>query len=174
LAPRVSLALVHAVAAVVEVKSTLNTAPRVNPSELRNALETVKSVRALPIHPALDPWPWSATRVGTEQRVQLDHIPACIVAFDGPTMETVGAYLGEWAKENGNALPNIITCLKRNYTLVLNDGWIFVPERLPPESRTSLYLKNEHSCLADLFDYLMKVVQAWSYARPATPLANYT
>jgi hypothetical protein len=173
LAPKVSLGLVHAVVAVIEVKSTLTTAPLTNASELRNALETVRALRALPIDPPLDPWPWTANRRHGGGCVRLDHIPACIVAFDGPTMETVADWLCQWASTNRSAMPNTITCLKRNYTLVLNDGWLFIPELLPPDSQTALYLKNEHSCLADLFDYLMKVVQAWSYARPRTPLVRY-
>jgi hypothetical protein len=172
LAPGVSLALLHAVAAFIEVKSDLSTAPLDNPSELRNALETVRSVRELPIEPLLDPWPWSAQRT-TGEFVRLNHIPACIVAFNGPTAEALMGHLAARQADHGTHLPNTITCLVRDYTLVLNDGWIYVPEELSPESRRSLYLKGETSALLELYDFLMKVTQGWAFTRPRTPLSRY-
>ena len=172
LAPGVSLGLLHAVAAVIEVKSNLSTAPLDNPSELRNALETVRSVRELSIEPILNPWPWTAQRT-TGEMVRLDHIPACVIAFEGPTVETLIGHIAAWPEENRSYLPNTITCVARDYTLVLNDGWMHVPERLSLDSRQALYLKGELAGLVDLFDYLMKVTQAWSFARPRTPLSYY-
>jgi|LakMenE18May11ns_1017448.scaffolds.fasta_scaffold9803693_2 hypothetical protein len=173
LAPGVSLGLLHAVAAVIEVKSVLSTAPLCNPSELRNAIETVRSVRVLEINPRLDPWPWSAARAATYEPVQLDHIPVCIVAFKGPTIETLLGYLSEFAVANRADLPNVITCLERDYTLILNDGWIFNPASLSEDSRQKLYLKGDCSSLVDLFDFLMKVTQAWAFASPRTPFSRY-
>lgn len=173
LAPGVSLGLLHAVATVIEVKSVLSTAPLCNPSELRNAIEIVRSVRQLEISPRLDPWPWSAVRESSCEHVQLDHIPVCVVAFNGPTIETLLGYLSEIAASSRADLPNVITCLERDYTLILNDGWIYDPAKLPENSRQKLYLKGDCSSLVDLFDFLMKVTQAWSYASPRTPFSQY-
>lgn len=173
LVPGVSLGLLYAIAAIVEVKSNLSTAPITNPSELRNALETVRSVRDLLIEPPLDPWPWTAQRAATGESVRLDHIPASIIAFNGPTVETLMGHIATWAPGNRASLPNTITCLERDYTLILNDGWTYIPDRLSPESRSALYLKGESVGLVDLFDYLMKVTQAWSFTRPRTPLSTY-
>lgn len=173
LAPSVSLGLLHAVAAVIEVKSDLSTAPLERASELRNALDIGQSVRSLCFVPPLEPWPWIAERQETRALIRLEHIPFCLFAFKGPTIETLMEHLASAAAVNRAALPNIVTCLERDYTLVLNDGWIYDSAKLPPEFQQALYLRGSHSALVDLFDYLMKTTQAWAYARPRTPLASY-
>lgn len=173
LADGISLGLVDAVAAVVEVKSTLTTAPFDTASELKSALETTRKVRSLTMS-ALEPWPWSA--LASYGRVRLPHVPVAIVAFNGPTSETLAEKLSEWARLHGEeSLPNIVTCLSRDYTLVRNDSWMFDPKKLPESSRSSQYLKSDGpgAAMFDLFDYLMKCLQAWDYARPRTPLASY-
>lgn len=168
------LGLVDAVASVIEVKSTLTTADIDSSSDLRNALNGITRVRSLQMS-KLQPWPWQATMDDSHQ-VALPHIPAFVIAYYGPTKETLLRHLADWGRRNGiESLPNIVTCLDRDYTIIRNDGWMFVKKRLDPEYRDCLYLSNpiSRTCLADLFDYLMKCLQAWTYSQPRTPLKGY-
>lgn len=164
------LAFAEAVACVVEAKSTLTTAKLENRSELRNALESIAKIRNLPLN--LDPWPWTASVARTNYR--LDHIPCSIVAFDGPTKETLISQLESWAEQHGkSALPNTVTCIRRNYTIVRNDDWHYISANIPVSMRSDIYIDGNDPCLYDLFVYMMKCLQAWDYARPRTPLNRY-
>ncbi len=168
---RVCLACVHGVAAALEVKSTLTTSAADKRSELTKALDTVVGIKRLSIEPRLDPWPWSATHAGSKEPVTLPNIPVSIVAFDGPERETLISHLAFLENTGGRQLlPNTVTCLRRNYTICLNNGWLTTGD-----SGGQLYVewKNPGSCLGDLFDHLMKVLQAWQHHHPATPLSSY-
>lgn len=166
------LGLVHATAAALEIKSTLTTADLDKSSELRNALRTTESIRSIPIEPALDPWPWAANKGGS--LVTLEHIPVSIVAFDGPELETLYRHLVSWHAQ-GKSLPNTVTCINRNYTLYRNDDWSY-PENAGGSNGRPLYnrIKGDGvNCLRELFDFLMKCLQAWAYTQPRTPLTAY-
>ncbi len=115
---QVSLALVHAVAAAVEVKSVLTTSEPGLRSELTNAVNTSSKIKSLPILPLLDPWPWSAYITGEQKFVKLPHIPVCLIAFQGPQLNTLMDHLISWEKKiELRKFPNTITCLREGYTL---------------------------------------------------------
>jgi hypothetical protein len=167
----VCLAPVHGVASVVEVKSNLTTSAPDGKSELTEAMNTTVLVKKLPINPPLVPWPWSATVVPSQGQVTLPNIPVSIVAFEGPTSETLLGHLESWNNHVGcKLLPNTVTCLRRNYTLFLNDGW---RTQDAPLDQLYLQLPGQGAALGDLFDHLMKVLQGWIHHHPATPLSKY-
>jgi len=70
-------------------------------------------------------------------------------------------------------LPNTITILSKNYTIILNDGWKFIKSKLADPNVTYVRVDGTGSCLADLFDFLMKIIQACEFRNPATPLVKY-
>ena len=168
----VCLALVHATAAALEIKSKLTTSAPDCQSELTKAMNTTFGIKKLPIDPRLNPWPWNVTEPERRTVVLLQNIPVAIVAFEGPNAPTLQKHLHEWEKKAGRLfLPNTVTCLKPNYTLILNDGWLKGPE----QTDAALYIQipDPGSCLAHLFFHLMKTLQRWSHYHPPTPLEKY-
>lgn len=162
------IALADAVAASIEVKSNLTTAPIESRSELNSALLSIKKIREMPLN--LDPWPWTASV--HSQNVRLTHIPCFVISFDGPTPDKLIEHLKNWSEVHGDhTLPNTVTCLKRNYTIVKNDGWHLLP--VDYASYELPYFQSSDPCLVDLFLYLMKCLQAWGYEKPRTPLNQY-
>jgi hypothetical protein len=168
----VCLALVHGVAAALEVKSVLTTSTPDSDSALTEAMKSTVAVKSLPIEPPLDPWPWSATLTKTGEHVRLDNIPVSIIAFKGPDVETLLEHLDTWEQVvERNRLPNTITCLKENYTLALNDGWRLSPRGT--NAPTYFRMMGDGMALGDLYDHLMKVLQGWIHHHPDTPLSRY-
>lgn len=135
-------------------------------------MRLIGKVKTLPIED-LDPWPWSAQHKGGGS-VKLNSIPMGIMAFGGPPVETLLKHMHEWNETIGNGrLPNSITCLAQNYTLLQNDGWLFLGKTHTEGG--GLYINDPATggCLSTLFDHLMKIMQAWTYAQPRTPLSKY-
>lgn len=162
------LGLAHGVAATLEVKSTLTTGG--DASELSKSLQSCESLKRLPIQPLLDPWPWSASVVGRGD-ARLNNIPYSLVAFDGPEAATLLRHLDAFAgTTEKQLLPNTVTCLRRNYTLTLTDGWVY-----PATANGPLYQQStpDQPALLDVFDYVMKILQAWSFTAPRTPFNAY-
>lgn len=162
------MGLAHGVAATLEIKSTLTTGGA--GSELEKSLDSCRTLKRLPIVPTLHPWPWSASRTDGGH-ARLDNIPYSLLAFDGPELNTLLRHLSDrGAHTEKQFLPNTITCLKRNYTVTLTDGWV---RRAIPNGPLYEESSTEHPALLDLFDYLMKVFQAWSFEQPRTPFNAY-
>lgn len=165
------IALAAGVVGAVEVKSNLTTSPPEGDSELTVAMKSCAQVRALDPGP-LEPWPWSAL-LDNGREAKLETIPYSIFAFQGPTARRLLAALEEWDQRAGKrTLPNTVTVLDPCYSLVLNDGWLADPgETGIPKP---LYLVDQRkACLATLFDYWMKCIQAWTFNFPYTPLNLY-
>ncbi|WP_162930046.1 DUF6602 domain-containing protein [Pseudophaeobacter sp. EL27] len=166
LGERYAISLAHGVAATFEVKSDLNT------KHLKEALQSTNKVKRLSISKGdLYPWPWSAeTNSGKELWIQ--DIPNSIISFKSCTEKHLLKKLKEHA-DNGGELPDTITCLELDFTLVRNNGW------LAQKDGDDLYISSHDGIfkgaapLLIVFDYYMKVLQAWDYAKPRTPLLKY-
>lgn len=183
LSPGIALALADAISSAVEVKSNLTTGGWEKDSHLKSALKTSAKIKALKL--LCDPWPWQAsTQIkGKLTEVKLVSIPVSVVAFQGPTKETLLEKLAEVTSEIGlkylgypegipviNLLPDTITVLEHDYTIVLNNNWNIVGQN----SGKPVYAHMpDESCLYQLFSHLMKCIQAWHYYQPRTPLSNY-
>ncbi len=154
--------------ACIEVKSSIAASSPNTDASLPKAMGTVRMVKNQQVR--CTPWPWEA-RNGLGNIVRLNSIPASIVAFQGPEIESLLAALRLYADRYGqDSLPDSITVLDRDYTLIRENGWYF--NNIAAEQ---LYrrIPDEGACLADLFNYLMKCVQAWTFRAPFTPLSDY-
>ena len=166
------IALAAGVVGAIEVKSYLTASGPDGESELTKTMTASMATKRLLPGP-LQPWPWTAQRITDGSQLKLESIPYSLVAYKGPAKTTMAMHLSEWSSKVGNKfLPNTITVLEADYTLTLNDGWVYVPESA--ENPKALYVESEPgNSLLDLFDFWMKCIQAWTFNRPHTPLNVY-
>jgi len=178
-APRFALAghsaivLADATIAAMEVKSNLTTSGPDKDSALTEAMNATTQIKARKI--SCDTWPWTSRRARDGTPLRLPNIPVSIVAFDGPELPALMRHLHAWEARLGSAdmMPNTITVLRRDYTLLMNDGWSLVPKHVPPTESLYAYVQQPGASVADLFFFLMQVMQAWLHHHPATPLGSY-
>lgn len=164
------IALADGVIGTLEVKSSIAASSPDTDSQLTRAMATVRKIKER--HVACTPWPWVASKDGVE--VKLTSIPSSIVAFRGQEQCALQSSLHAFAERFGTAtLPNSISVIDKGYTLIREDDWYFT--KLDSLSNPSLYVAKVDSgaCLADLFNYLMMCIQAWSFRSPFTPLSSY-
>lgn len=164
------IALADGVIGTLEVKSSIAASSPDTDSQLTKAMATVRKIKER--HVSCTPWPWVANKGAIE--VKLTSIPSSIVAFRGPEQVSLQSALQSFADRFGTeSLPNTVSVIDKGYTLVRDDDWYFT--KLGPLSTAKLYVAKDDTgaCLADLFNYLMMCIQAWSFRSPFTPLSSY-
>jgi len=159
-----SINLLHGIAVALEVKTRLTTG--INSSNaLNEALENCRKLKSLNFEIKHSPHPWTGA-IGSKN-ISLQHVPYCVVCVDGPTKETL---IEKVAGVSHDLLPDTITCLRRNYYLTKAPEW----QTSNPPQIAGHYHSLSGDALFSQFDFLMKVLQAWDYARPRTPLSLYS
>jgi len=170
LAGHSGIALAEGTIAAIEVKSTLTTSSPDSESALSSALSTVRKIKERQVE--CEPWPWVANKGGSI--VSLSSIPASIIAFKGPPHSNLENALATFSDRFGvDSLPNTITVLEQDYTLIRNDDWYFSKKGKEPSQKLYVAMPDTGACLADVFNYLMMCVQSWTFCSPFTPLSSY-
>jgi len=140
--------------AVIEVKSNLTTGNN-GGGELGKALDTIKQVKTLrrEHHIKIGVTYPSGERV----RKKIDRIHCFLVAFHGPTLETLKKRIVEYGILHELGLdqyaPDVTVILDRDYSLTLDNGVLY------PPFNSAFVLKQTNSCICDLFSLLCAVIQ---------------
>lgn len=163
----INIAFSDYVLGAIEVKSTLTTASDwEKKSEPRNVLNASRSIKALKRRHFPSARPNKA-----KTTIQLS-TPYVLFAYKGPTAETLCEKLINYRDTNNiefeDFLPDIITVLDRRYTLVRNNGWVYVKED------ESLYKKaSGDDNLLDLFMFVTRTIEAWNSTAHPTDFRDY-
>ncbi len=167
----IQLTLVDFCLGAIEVKSTLTTASMKLSSHLKSALDTFRGIKSLNRHHFVESdVEFHGT---TPTRVQLRTTPCFLVAYKGPTLNTLLNKLNEYAAVNkidkDSYWPEVITVIDRGYNIVKDDGWF----KAPTEGFYTLHNENTDECLAGLFTYLTQIIEAWNSKSHPTQFSNY-
>lgn len=158
------IALSDSVIAIIEVKSNLTTGNMSKESHLKQALDTFRKVKALQRDHKLK---------GNSTHNNHPNTPCVLFSFSGPTIETLTTKLVEYSEINKITLdefaPDLTIVLDKNYSIFRNDGWI------SPKNGKTPFLQgsNKHSCVANLFVYLSKIIEVWNSTTKFTKFQEY-
>ena len=162
-----NIALADFVLAAIEVKSDLSTAGFDNPSHLKSALETIRKVKTLHRAELIKGKPdWKKGHVLT-----LPNTPCFIIAYSGPTIETLMDKLDEYGEINkleyDDYMPAVITVLDKKYSILKNDGWSY-------RKTKSKYIAFEiDHCLFIFYLYLVQLIESWNAIDHPTQMGKY-
>ena len=142
----IQLTLVDFCLGAVEVKSTLTTASMSKQSELKSALDTFRKIKLLNRHHYIHS---NVEFHGTTlTNVILETTPCFLVAYKGPTRETILKKLEEYSTvhkiSKHEYWPEVITVIDRGYNIVKDDGWF----KAPTDGVYTLHNDYSDECLA--------------------------
>ncbi|NQT20630.1 MAG: hypothetical protein HQ592_13060 [Planctomycetes bacterium] len=151
----------------IEVKSTITTAKDwESRSELRNILTAARTVKGLERRHYVE-----GMLQEQQKRIRLA-TPYCVFAYRGPTEETICAKIRDYERTHQLPLdafvPDVITVLDRRYTLVRNNGWLYVAEEPVMFRRFT-----GRETLLNLFMYLTRTIEAWNMRSHGTDFRSY-
>jgi len=109
----------------------------------------------------------------TLTNVILETTPCFLVAYKGPTRETILKKLEEYSTvhkiSKHEYWPEVITVIDRGYNIVKDDGWF----KAPTDGVYTLHNDYSDECLAGMFTYLTQIVEAWNSKSHPTQFQDF-